>query len=202
MPIIDSIPNDSNKSRPKYVATYLLDTLVRAPFYFTDEISSEVRIGPRIVETRGGSCLDLCDMLVYIYRALGIPCGIDYMPMRGNNSAPHYMNFIEDVDGQCYYYSMYYAFVDGDRGYDNAKNMLPSSNYDDVFGKMFRQTFSVNRQFIRRMKKKVTQIPSEFINPCYVDVTNIYAGNDLVTVRIEEKQLFSPVKSDEIVYLT
>ena len=88
-----SIRNDPQIENPTFAAHIVLDSLLRAPFHFTGEMATSVRIGPRIADWRGGSCLDLCDMLVYIYRALGIPCGIEELPMRGNNNAPHYWNF-------------------------------------------------------------------------------------------------------------
>lgn len=93
MPIIEKYKDDPQIENPTFAAHIVLDSLLRAPFHFTGEMATSVRIGPRIADWRGGSCLDLCDMLVYIYRALGIPCGIEELPMRGNNNAPHYWNF-------------------------------------------------------------------------------------------------------------
>ena len=107
MPIIEKHKNDSDIVKPTYAAHLVLDSLLRAPFYFTGEMGTNIRIGPQIADWRGGSCLDLCDMMVYICRALGIPCGIEELPMRGNNNAPHYWNFIEDQDGKTWYFSMF-----------------------------------------------------------------------------------------------
>ena len=69
---------------------------------------TSVRVGPRIADWRSGSCLDLCDALVYIYRALGIPCGIEELPLRGNNNVPHYWIFVDDPEGQTWFSSMFY----------------------------------------------------------------------------------------------
>ena len=76
-----------------HAAFVVRDSLLRTPHYFTGEMGTSVRVGPRIADWRSGSCLDLCDALVYIYRALGIPCGIEELPLRGNNNVPHYWNF-------------------------------------------------------------------------------------------------------------
>lgn len=42
----------------EYIVTVLLDSLLKRPYYFTGENSSGIRVGPGIVDTRGGSCLD------------------------------------------------------------------------------------------------------------------------------------------------
>ena len=190
-PIIDALPNDSNKQRPTYVATVLLDTLLRAPFHFTEELSTEVRVGPRIVDSRGGSCLDLSDMLVYIYRALGIPCGIDIMPMRGNNNAPHYMNFIEDIDGRSYYFSMFYWW----------HRLLECKVYDDVYGKIFRSRFSVNKEMIQQQDYPREELHPHFQYPCFEDITHLYATDKGWTLKIPRDSLLEDVEKEEMLYL-
>lgn len=191
-PIIDALPNDSNKQRPTYIASVLLDTLLRAPFYFTEEIASEVSVGPMIVDTRGGSCLDLADMLVYIYRALGVPCGIDELPVRGNNNVPHYMNFIEDIDGKSYYFSMFYYW----------HRLLECKEYGDVYGKMFRHTFSVNKGLLKRSNSPTEELYPSFRHPCYKDVTDIYATDKSWELKIPRNKLLKEnLKKDELLYL-
>lgn len=190
-PIINALPNDSNKQQPTHIATVLLDTLLRAPFYFTEEISSEVRVGPRIVDTRGGSCLDLSDMLVYIYRALGVPCGMDIMPMRGNNNAPHYMNFIEDTDGRSYYFSMFYWW----------HRLLECKVYGDVYGKMFRQTFSINKDMIEQMNYPSAELHPRFRYPCFKDVTHLYATNKGWELKIPHERFLTSINKGEMLYL-
>ena len=191
-PIIDSLPNDSNKQRPTYIASVLLDTLLRAPFHFTEEIASEVRVGPMIVDTRGGSCLDLSDMLVYIYRALGVPCGIDELPVRGNNNVPHYMNFIEDIDGRSYYFSMFYYW----------HRLLECKVYGDVYGKMFRHTFSVNKDLFKRADCPKEKLYPSFLNPCYKDVTKLYATDKSWDLRIpRDMLLWNDFVDGELLYL-
>ena len=71
MPIIENHLNDPDIVKPTYAAHVVFDSLLRAPFYFTGEMGTNVRIGPKIVDWRGGSCLDMCDMVVYICRAFG-----------------------------------------------------------------------------------------------------------------------------------
>lgn len=193
-PIIDALPNDSNKLKPTYIVSVLLDSLLKKTFYFTGEISSEVRVGPDIVETRGGSCLDLSDMLVYICRALGVPCGIDCLPMRGDNNAPHFINFIEDTDGRCYYFSILYRMG----------RVFHCELIRDVYGKMYRQTFSINKEMVKQMDTPVGEVHPSFRYPCIKDVTNVYAKKKCWNLKIPKNKLLATEdgpEDDELLYL-
>ena len=193
-PIIDAIPNDSNKQHPPYIVSVLLDSLLKEPFYFTGEISSEIRVGPSIVETRGGSCLDLSDMMAYICRALGIPCGIDFMPMRGDNNAPHSINFVEDIDGKCYYFSILYRMG----------RVFHCGLIRDVYGKMYRQTFSVNKEMVKQMDTPLKDIHPSFRYPCIKDVTSIYANKKCWNLKLARNKIlpdYKDIADDKLLYL-
>ena len=191
MPIIEKHKNDSRIENPTFAAHVILDSLLKAPFHFTGEMSTNVRIGPRIVDWRGGSCLDLCDMLVYIYRALGIPCGIEELPIRGNNNAPHFWNFIVDPDGQTWYFSMFYWW----------HRLLKAEVYGDVYGKVFRQRFSLNRDMMDSINAFPDKIHPKFRYPFFEDVTHIYAKEKAFTLKIEDKYFVRKMKKGDILYL-
>lgn len=163
MPIIEKHKNDSDIVKPTYAAHLVLDSLLRAPFYFTGEMGTNIRIGPQIADWRGGSCLDLCDMMVYICRALGIPCGIEELPMRGNNNAPHYWNFIEDQDGKTWYFSMFYWW----------HRLMEAEKYADVYGKVFRHRFSLNWDMMYSMQTDAHFVHPEFRLPYF----NVFDGH-------------------------
>lgn len=193
-PIIDALPNDSNKQRPTYVLTVLMDSILKKPVYFTEEIASEVRVGPSIVDTRGGSCLDMSDMLVYVCRALGIPCGIDFTPVRGNNNASHYINFIEDIDGRCYYFSILYRMG----------RIFHCNLIRDLYGKMYRQTFGVNKEMMKQLGYPVEKLYYTFQYPCFKDVTHVYAKDKCWDLKISRNQLLDAgidVNEEELLYL-
>ena len=191
MPIIEKYLDDPNIEKPTFAAHVILDSLLKVPFYFTGEMSSDIRIGPRIVEWRGGSCLDLCDMLVYIYRALGIPCGIEELPLRGNNNAPHYWNFIEDDKGQTWYFSMFYWW----------HRLLEAEKYGDKYGKVFRHRFSLNRNMVDSMQTVDFKIYPSFRFPFFEDVTKLYATNKAHTLSINYEYLVDDVKEGDLIYL-
>ena len=191
MPIIEKHKNDSDIVKPTYAAHLVLDSLLRAPFYFTGEMGTNIRIGPQIADWRGGSCLDLCDMMVYICRALGIPCGIEELPMRGNNNAPHYWNFIEDQDGKTWYFSMFYWW----------HRLMEAEKYGDVYGKVFRHRFSLNRQMKDSMQTDAYFVHPEFRFPCFEDVTRLYATDKSHTLTIGKEHFTREIGEDSLVYL-
>ena len=184
MPIIEKYKNDPQIENPTFAAHIVLDSLLRAPFHFTGEMATSVRIGPRIADWRGGSCLDLCDMLVYIYRALGIPCGIEELPMRGNNNAPHYWNFLVDQHGQTWYFSMFYWW----------HRLLKAEVYDDVYGKVFRQRFSLNRAMTDSLQLPLDSVHPVFRYPFFEDVTRLYATDKAFTLSVGKRHLVRHVK--------
>lgn len=191
MPIIEKYKNDPQIENPTFAAHIVLDSLLRAPFHFTGEMATSVRIGPRIADWRGGSCLDLCDMLVYIYRALGIPCGIEELPMRGNNNAPHYWNFLVDQHGQTWYFSMFYWW----------HRLLKAEVYDDVYGKVFRQRFSLNRAMTDSLQLPLDSVHPVFRYPFFEDVTRLYATDKAFTLSVGKRHLVRHVKRGEVVYI-
>lgn len=191
MPIIEKHKNDSDIVKPTYAAHLVLDSLLRAPFYFTGEMGTNIRIGPQIADWRGGSCLDLCDMMVYICRALGIPCGIEELPMHGNNNAPHYWNFIEDQDGKTWYFSMFYWW----------HRLMEAEKYADVYGKVFRHRFSLNWDMMYSMQTDAHFVHPEFRLPCFEDVTRLYATDKSHTLTIGKEHFTREMGKDSLVYL-
>lgn len=193
MPILEDAMKDSLITEPKQAAHVVFDSLLRAPFHFTELIATEVRVGPRIVNTRGGSCLDLTDMLVYIMRALGIPCGIEVLPTRGNNNAPHYWNFIEDTDGTTYYYSMFYWW----------HRLLKAEVYGDVYGKVYRDKFSLNKVMMEEMGMPQDSLHPFFRLPCIEDVTHLYATDKGWTLEIPKLKFLKGknAKQGDMLYL-
>ena len=191
MPIIEKHLNDPDIVKPTYAAHVVFDSLLRAPFYFTGEMGTNVRIGPKIVDWRGGSCLDMCDMVVYICRALGIPCGIEELPMRGNNNSPHYWNFIEDQEGQTWYFAMFYWW----------HRLLEAEKYGDVYGKVHRHKFSLNRAMKDSMQTDPHLVYPSFRYPCFEDVTRLYATDKSHRLVVGKERLLREVAEGSLVYL-
>ena len=61
-------------------------------------------MGPEVVQQKTGSCRELTDFVVYVCRALGIPCAIDFMPIRGDENDSHQWVAFTDKYGTLYYH--------------------------------------------------------------------------------------------------
>ena len=83
-------------SDPFFAAQVLLDSLAKDMIYFSGVFPHGPHIGLGVVKWRSGDCKELADIVEYIFRAVGIPCGTDVMMMRGDNNAAHFWNFVLD----------------------------------------------------------------------------------------------------------
>ena len=83
-PMLDSIRHLPEAEDPLFAARVLLDSVSREESHFHASLGYGPHVGPDLVEWRSGNCRELTDRLTYIFRAVGIPCGCDYMPLRGD----------------------------------------------------------------------------------------------------------------------
>ena len=127
-------------------------------------------------------------MLIYIFRALGIPCGCDYMPLRGDGNVAHFWNFILDKNGESYY--MY-----------ETGTLEPVRKYWGIKSKIYRQTFSRNEAVVKDMRKDAEAVYPSFRFPHFIDVTRLYSGKRARKLNIPREKLFHKVSEAEVVYL-
>lgn len=134
-PMLDSIRASADSTDVLAVAQALMDSLSVGTVYFTGLFPSGITVGPDLVEWRSGNCRELTDLVTYVFRALGIPGGCDKMLMRGDKNVAHYWNFV--VDGED---STYFASIG-----QSSKQFAKAETYWDPKGKVYRETFSLNR---------------------------------------------------------
>lgn len=85
-PLLDSLRASGvlDKEDPIVAARCLLDSIRKGGAVFTTAVPANLpHVGPEVVQQRAGSCRELTDFVIYVCRALGIPCAIDFMPIRG-----------------------------------------------------------------------------------------------------------------------
>lgn len=187
-PILDSVRALPEAQDPLFVSRVLIDSISRIKFHFTGQFGEGPHIGPDLVDWHSGNCRETADMLIYIFRALGIPCGCDYMPLRGDGNVAHFWNFILDKNGESYY--MYETGM-----------LEPVRKYWGIKSKIYRQTFSRNEDIVKDMRKDAEAVYPSFRFPHFIDVTRLYSGKRARKLNIPREKLFHKVPEAEVVYL-
>lgn len=190
-PILDSVRASADSADVLAVAQALMDSLSVPPNYFTSMFPSGITVGPKLVEWRSGNCRELTDLVTYVFKAVGIPGGCDKMLMRGDKNVAHYWNFVVDAED-----STYFASVG-----PSSKNFAKAETYWDPKGKVYRETFSLNRAICEELDGDSADVPPVFRSPLMRDVTAAYAGRINWSLRIPDDSLAMSPREGEPVYL-
>ncbi len=190
-PVIDSIARTTDCSDPLVAAKAISEYLaLENRIFFTLQIPSMPHAGARTTTTwKSGTCRELADCLLYVSRALGIPCGLDRMELVGNWNAGHFWNFFLDSHGNS-------RMVE----FPNVRLRLPET-FVEPKCKIHRITFSLNRELQQQIDALSTSVPPVFRNPHYRDVTPIYAGRLGYDLSIPSHYLYPGALKEKIVYL-
>ena len=93
-PLLDSLRNTTTADDPLQAAQVVLKELSKQKYVAVSIFPEGPHVGPQILQWKIGDCKDLADALVYVCRALGIPCGVDYVLIWGDSNGKHIWNFI------------------------------------------------------------------------------------------------------------
>jgi hypothetical protein len=104
-----------------------------------------------------------------VLRALGIPCGVDFMVSHAKVNAGHSWAFILDRKGKSYISD----FLDG--------NIISASVARHLTAKVYRRTFSLNRVLQTRMSSLENDVPGFFKTPHFFDITHQYFYDSIKT---------------------
>lgn len=187
-PMLDAVRRLPEAEDPLFVARVLLDSVSREDSHFHAALGYGPHVGPDLVKWVSGNCRELTDRLIYIFRAVGIPCGCDYMPLRGDANVAHYWNFVHDKYGDSYY--MY-----------EKREIEPVRNFFGARSKIYRQTFSLNRDMQPVERGKLENVWPGFRYPCVLDVTRLYNGKTTYDFMVPVEKCFREIPPDEVVYL-
>jgi hypothetical protein len=123
---------------------------------------------------------------------LGIPCGIDFMPIHARGNAGHFWTFILDINGDTY-----------TSDYLDAKiGILTSQETQHFTSKVYRKMYSLNKDLEKQLYTLSTSVPPFFFRPKFMDVTSSYTGkNPVRSISIPESAWYVENKSPSIVYL-
>ena len=148
-------------------------------------------VGASAARYKSGSCKELTDYAVYVCRALGIPCHIDFVPIRGNDNVGHFWLSYKNKNGELY-------------AQDFPESIIPvrtSGFRSDPKVKVYRYTFSHNWHMKSEMTKLDTSFPELFDRPMFKDVTYPYAGHYAKQMFIPSEQIYNRKIKTKIIYL-
>lgn len=184
-PVTDSLI-EKHVSNPIDVAKVVFEKLYQRHPVFSSQMPSLPSIGPRIINYNVGSCRDMCDIILYTFRALGIPCSKDFL-LSGDYNTPHSWNNLAGKE----------TWIDLASG-----TFLPASAYKDVKAKAFRESFALQADKEDELDEDKTEIPPLFRYPKFKDVTDVYADGLLIPeIVIEESALMEKTDKSKPYYL-
>lgn len=191
-PMLDSVRASADSADVLAVAQVLMDSLSGdGTICFTGLFPSGITVGPDLVRWRSGNCRELTDLVTYVFRAVGLPAGCDKMLMRGDKNVAHYWNFVVG-EGD----STYFASIG-----PSSKHFAKADTYWDPKGKVYRETFSLNRAVCEDLGGDTVNVPEAFRQPLMRDVTAAYAGGINHALRIPVDSLAVSPRENETVYL-
>lgn len=112
-------------------------------FEWNGDFPSGPRLGAAMTDLTVGDCLDYADRVTFFFRAAGIPCTTDRVPVRGNGNAPHFWAAVIGEGGKVYIYQ------------DSL--LIPSEDHDVKFLKVNRECFSGDRDVTADYLSAVTR---------------------------------------------
>lgn len=193
--LLDSlrISDTLDKEDPVVVAKYLMARLPdKQTLYTSIAPFSFGHVGPEFVQYQVGSCRELTDFEIYLFRALGIPCAIDYLSARGDVNAGHFWVIVWDKDGEGYM--------------SDFMTKLIRVRKCDLYrwggsAKIYRYTFSVNRELHEQMAQYGEKVYPFWRIPKFKDTTYDYAYSYQKELVIPLEKQYRNVRNGKIAYL-
>ncbi len=182
-----------DKEDPVTVANYLIQRLPHKYHYYTGVFPySFGHIGAKHVQYLTGSCQEVTDFAVYLFRALGIPCAVDFMPMRDRVNVGHFWLVCWNKNGEEYMT-------------DFPRILWPVRRHrwykHDDTAKIYRYTFSINRELLDKMAEYEDEVYPFWKTPKFVDVTYSYAFHYKKELRIPASKLYNNYCKSKTAYL-
>ncbi len=117
-----------------------------------------------------GGCIDYVNVAVSTYRSLGIPAIIDATPFYGRFRAGHFWDVIISDRGE-------QLPSEWDLATEHGKRFFP----DQRFPKVYRRTYSINRDRVKYRNESVYNYPFDY---CQKDVTDLYTRTSDIEIPI------------------
>lgn len=179
---------------PVVAANYLISKLPDKSYYYTSVTPYPFgHIGPEYVQYLSGTCREVTDFGVYLFRALGIPCAIDFVPVRSYVNAGHFWLTTWNKDGEEYM-----------TDFPQKLRAVRKENWwyrRDDSPKVYRYTFSANRNLYEQMAKYGEEVYPFWHLPKFTDVTHEYGYNFKKELVIPLEKQYKTKRDGKIAYL-
>lgn len=185
-PMLDSIRNLPQAEDPLFVAQFLIDKWQEKPYNWTMLFPEGPHLGPITTELKAGSCREFTDGVIYILRAVGIPCGTDKTIMRGDNNASHFWAFVLNKNRKTYV--------------TEPIIWTEATKANIMMAKAHRVTFGINKSWRDELGIS-SQIYPTFRYACLQDITPVYNDSAIYQVKVLASDMYNKVDKDELVYL-
>jgi len=142
----------------------------------------------QLINLKKGSCGDYTVLGTYIFRSLGIPSGIDYVPQWASRSLGHDWNVLYTDRNRMedYSFGAYWDTIG-----------IHFKEQEEKAAKIFRQTYAKQPSSLSMQYSQDEFLPPTFQNPCIKDVTDSYLDCKDVSVIFKRR----PPKGREYAYL-
>jgi len=134
------------------------------------------------------TCYDYTVLGAYIFRSLGIPAGIDFVPQWANRSMGHDWSIIYTGDNRMEDYS--FSALWDTLGFQFKSRI-------DRTAKIFRRTYAKQQNSLVMQNEDKAVLPPTFLNPCIRDVTDLYLNCVDITIPFTRR----PPQNTEYAYL-
>lgn len=193
-PLLDSLRASDvlDKEDPAVAARILLDSIRKGKVVFTTSTPGNLpHVGPKISQLKAGSCREFTDFTVYVCRALGIPCAVDFMPIRGDENDGHqWVSFMDKYETPFF-----------EEFPDEVKEVRKDKMCIMPKIKVYRTTFSINHIMQHEMLRLDTAVVPLFDQPHFVDVTASYAKDFKKELEIPRNAIYKGSPRSRIAYL-
>ena len=147
----------------------------------------------QLINLKQGSCGDYAVWGTAVFRSLGIPAAIDFVPQWANRSMGHSWNALYTGNGRMEDYSFGAITLLDTIGYHLKEN---EENETNRASKIFRKTYGKQPE-TPAVQQKDKYLPPLFRDPCIKDVTDTYLDCMDVIVSLTQQ----PAKKREYAYL-
>ncbi|RRA98045.1 transglutaminase-like domain-containing protein [Larkinella rosea] len=137
----------------------------------------------QLMENKKGNCWAMTSLLNYPLRALGVAVATDFVPRWGNNNGEtHAWNALRISDKKW----VPFMGCESPPGQFDPFGIVTAKRFP---GKIFRKTYSINRETLPHLISDQDDIPYQLLNDRIIDVTDLYLPVGDIAVKLDNPDI-------------